>query len=85
MRPSSTQPPATETPTGPPSRDVDLKTSLPSAASSPVAGTPAAVPDRDEHEGATEDQIGDLTGPAAGYDSPAAKDKAGRRQPGVGS
>lgn len=34
-------------------------------------GTPApegATPDQDEHEGATEDQIGDRGGPAVGYD-----------------
>jgi hypothetical protein len=36
-------------------------------------------PDPDEHEGATEDNIGDRTGPAAGYDEEPAqvKDRGG--------
>jgi len=32
------------------------------------AAPDGAVPDQDEHEGATEDQIGDRGGPAVGYD-----------------
>lgn len=43
-------------------------------------GTPdGAVPDQDEHEGATEDQVGDRGGPAAGYDQGA---KQKNREPG---
>jgi hypothetical protein len=32
-------------------------------------------PDRAEHEGATEDRVGDRTGPGAGYDDEPAKVK----------
>ena len=38
-------------------------------AEKPGAGTrDSSAPDQDEHEGATEDQVGDRTGPAVGYD-----------------
>jgi hypothetical protein len=42
-------------------------TSTPKIPSSPPA--PPQNPEDEEHEGATEREVGDLTGPGAGYDN----------------
>lgn len=63
------------------------RSSLPARASNRPQRFPRLVnpgdtrvpPDLDDHEGATEDNIGDRTGPAAGYDEEPAqvKDRGG--------
>jgi hypothetical protein len=42
---------------------------------SPPAPPPRAEPDSDEHEGATETDVGDLGGPGAGYDNEPEQEK----------
>jgi hypothetical protein len=86
MRPTSMDPPITPTPTGPPSRDP--KAEPPIRSEFEEVGEEPRSPEPNEpneHEGATETQVGDLTGPGAGYDEPSAGDKTPRRQPGVGA
>jgi hypothetical protein len=83
MRPASTEPPTTPTAMGPSSRDPK--------ADPPTRSEPDVTPDapgntaNDDHEGATEAQVGDLTGPGAGYDEGSRDSKRPRREPGIAS
>jgi hypothetical protein len=52
----------------------------------PAAARPPAASDSDDHQGATEEQVGDLTGPGAGFDATAVdeSDDTAGQSPGAG-